>query len=137
MTEKHTMFYFQFVLFGIITLSSDTQSFKITNCSSNMINEQNFDPVKKKAFIRYDESNPIQVTSGTTAKKNVELSCESDTIFQKCSLIHHRRNQIQCEYSSPPLCHSEDSCMNNKINYVSTSPRTCKFVLEEISEHGK
>ena len=102
-----------------------------------MIDEKDFDPVKKKALIRYDESNPIEVASGTTAKKNVELSCESDTIFQKCFLIHQPRNQIQCEYSSPPLCHPEDSCMNNKVKYVSTSPKTCKFVLKEISEHGK
>ena len=110
---------------------------RIVKCDSNMISTVEYDNDLNKAVITFDENNHIKVTHNHSAYGKFSLYCETDTIFEKCSLKHESTSAAKCEFSIPQPCNNINECKDKTITYGFDGWKNCSFTLTQISPNGK
>ena len=144
MIEKRLIYSFIF-LFTLYL--SYVQGFSIKNCSSNYINEIEWNESEKKAIIEVQKDQLIgdpRYLYGDYSdnyQRDVRIWCDSDTLINKCSLEHDSKGTVitACQKDIPLECDdSSSSCQQpyNNIRAIQTSNHRCEFLFSKIRKTG-
>ena len=113
-------------------MSYPTLSFKIFDCGNSKTTKINVTHNNKNVVEYNDPSSRISINK----KDKVELWCETDCWFSKCTLTQQPNNADDCE-SSEEIFESEKTEVFSEFE-DNSKKHVCKFVIEkDFSCKGK